>query len=93
MTTRNTVSKCVGDFIEEYYMKEKQLVFFLVIDKANMLLQLISLFEIIKEFDKVALLSATANDIKHFDYFRDPIIVNTCAIEKYNRNINITRCN
>ena len=33
-----------------------------------MLLQYIGLIVITKEFDKVALLSATADDIKHYDY-------------------------
>lgn len=32
--TFNTVSKCLSDLIEEYYMKEQQLDYFLVIKEA-----------------------------------------------------------
>ncbi len=59
ITTDNTASKCLGDLIEEYYMKEQRLDYFLVIDKAHLLLQHIGLIEITKEFDRVALISAT----------------------------------
>ena len=57
-------------------MKEQRLDYFLVIDEAHMLLQHIGLIEITKEFGRVALISATADDIKHFACFRDYIIVN-----------------
>ena len=49
------------------------------------------MIEITKEFDKVALISATAEDIKHFACFRDYIIVNPCIDEKYNRNIYVNK--
>ena len=49
------------------------------------------MIEITKEFDKVALISATAEDIKHFACFRDYIIVNPCINEKNNRNINVNK--
>ena len=56
-----------------------------------MLLQHIGLIEITKEFDKVALISATADDIKHFACFKDYIIVNPYIKEKYNRNIYVNK--
>lgn len=62
--------------MEEYYDREQWLDYFLVVDEAHLLLQHISLIEITKEFDKVTLISATADNIKHLDYFRDYIIVN-----------------
>ena len=49
------------------------------------------MIEITKEFDKVALISATAEDIKNFACFRDYIIVNPCIDEKYNRNIYVNK--
>ena len=49
------------------------------------------LIEITKEFDKVALISATADDIKHFACFRDYIIVNPCIDKRYNRNIYVNK--
>ena len=91
ITTYNTASKCLGDLIEEYYMSKQRLDYFLVIDEAHMLLQHIGLIEITKEFDKVALISATANDIKHFACFRDYIIVNPHIDERYNRNIYVNK--
>ena len=91
ITTYNTASKCLGDLIEEYYEREQRLDYFLVIDEAHLLLQHISLIEITKEFDKVALISATAEDIKHFACFRDYLIVNPCIDEKYNRNIYVNK--
>ena len=87
----NEVSKSLGDLIGEYYEREQRLDYFLVIDEAHLLLQHISLIEITKEFDKVALISATAEDIKHFACFRDYMIVNPCIDEKYNRNIYINK--
>lgn len=38
ITTCNTASKCLGDLIEEYYMREQQHDYFLVIDEAYLLL-------------------------------------------------------
>ena len=49
------------------------------------------LIEITKEFDKVALISATADDIKHFACFRDYIIVNPHIDKRYNRNIYVNK--
>ncbi len=72
-------------------MNEQRLDYFLVIDEAHMLLQHIGLIEITKEFDKVALISATADDIKHFACFRDYIIVNPCIDKRYNRNIYVNK--
>ena len=46
VTTYNTASKCLGDLIEEYYMKEQQLDYFLVIDEAHLLLKHIGLIDI-----------------------------------------------
>ena len=40
---------------------------------------------------KVALISATADDIKHFACFRDYIIVNPHIDERYNRNIYVNK--
>ena len=56
-----------------------------------MLLQYIGLIEITKEFDRVALISTTADDIKYFTCFRDYIIVNPHIDERYNRNINVNK--
>ena len=83
IATYNITFKCLDDLIEEYYMKEQRLDYFLVIDEACLLLQFINLIEITKEFDKVELISATADDIKHFPCFKDYIIVNSCINEKY----------
>ena len=91
ITTYNTASKCLGDLLEEYYMKEQRLDYFLVIDEAHMLLHHIGLIEITKEFDKVALISATADDIKNFACFRDYIIVNPHIDERYKRNIYVNK--
>ena len=72
-------------------MKKQRLDYFLVIDEAHMLLQYIGLIEITKEFDKVALISATADDINHFASFRNYIIVNPHIDERYNRNIYVNK--
>ena len=82
-----SASKCLGDLIEECYMREQWLDSFIVIDKAHLLLQHISLIEITKEFDKVALISATVDDIKHSACFRDYYIVNPCINERYKWSI------
>ncbi|KAK8900271.1 hypothetical protein M9Y10_002594 [Tritrichomonas musculus] len=87
ITTYSTAFKCLGDLVEEYYDREQRLDYFLVIDEAHLLLNHISLIEITKEFDKVALISATADDIKHFACFKDYIIINPHIDDKYNRNI------
>ena len=73
--TYNTAAKCLGDIIEEYYEKQMRLDYFLIIHEAHMLLNHIGLIEITKEFDRVVLLSATADDNKHFACFRDYIII------------------
>ena len=91
ITTYNTASKCLGDLIEEYYEREQRLNYFLVIEEAHLLLQHISLNEITKEFDKVALISTTDDDIKYFACFRDYIIVNPCINERYNRIIYVNK--
>ena len=91
LTTYNTASKCLGDLIEEYYEREQRLNYFLVIEEAHLLLQHISLNEITKEFDKVALISTTDDDIKYFACFRDYIIVNPCNNERYNRIIYVNK--
>lgn len=44
------------------------------------------LTEISEEYNKVALISATANDVKHFMYFKENIIFYSCKKERYNRN-------
>ena len=49
--TCNTSPECLGDIIEEYYMKEQRFDYFLMIDEAHLLLQHIGLIEITKEFD------------------------------------------
>ena len=89
ITTYDPASKCLGDLIEEYYMKEQRLDYFLVIDEVHLLLQHIGLIVITKELDRVALISATADDIKHFACFRDYVIINLCIDERYNRTIYI----
>ena len=91
ITTYNAAAKCLGDIVEEFYEREMRLDYFLVIDEAHMLLNYIGLIEITKEFDKVALLSATADDIKQFACFRDYIIVNPRITEKYHRNIYLNK--
>ena len=63
ITIYNTASKCLGDLVEEYYMREQQLDIFLVIDEAHLLLQHIGLIEITKDFDRLALISDTTDDI------------------------------
>ena len=63
ITTHITSPKSLGDLIEQYYMNEQRLDYFLVIDVAHMLLQHIEFIEIIKELDKAALISATADGI------------------------------
>ena len=62
-----------------------------MIDEAHLLLQHIGLIEITKEFDRVALISVTDDDIKQFSYFRDYIIVNPCINERKNRNIYVNK--
>ena len=62
-----------------------------MVDEAHLLLQHINLIDITKEFDKVTLISATADNINHLSYFRDYIIVNQYIYEKYNRKIYINK--
>ena len=76
ITTYCTVSKCLGDLIEEYYEREPLIDFFIEIDEAHLLLNHISLIEITKEFDKGALIIATADVFNYFDSFKDYIIIN-----------------
>lgn len=57
-----------------------------------MLLQQICLTEITKEFDKIALISGTADDTKLFACFKDCIIVNLYTIkEKHDRYIYVNK--
>ena len=72
-------------------MKEQRLDYSLVIDELHMLLQQIGLIEITNEFDRVSLISDTANDIKHFACYRDYIIVNPCINERYNRCLYVNK--
>ena len=65
--------------------------YFLIIDETHMLLNHISLIEITREFDNVALLSATADDIKHFACYRDYVILNPPITEKYHSNIYVSK--
>lgn len=81
----------MGDIIEEYYQKTMRLDYFLIIDKVKMLLNHISHIEITKEFDKVALISAIADDIKCFVCFKEYIIINPRINEKYHRNIYVNK--
>ena len=91
ITTYNTAFKFFGDLIEEYYEREQRLYYFLKINEVHLLLQHISLFEKAIKIDKVSLISATADNNKHFSYFREYTIVNSCINEKYNRNIYINK--
>ena len=45
------------------------------------------MIEITKEFDKGALIIATADVFNYFDSFKDYIIINPRIDDKYNRNI------
>ena len=49
------------------------------------------LIEISEEYDKVALISATSNNVKHFMYFKENIISYSCKKERYNRNIYVNK--
>lgn len=77
--------------IEDYYEKEQCFDYFILIDEEPLLLQYISLIELTKEFDKVALISVTADDIMHFACFKKYIIVNLFFYEKFNRNIYVNK--
>lgn len=76
ITTFNNAFQYLGYLIEDYYEKEQCFDCFILIDEEPLLLQYISLIEITKEFDKVALISVTADDIMHFACFKKYIIVN-----------------
>ena len=91
ITTYNTASKCLGDIIEEYYVREQWLDCYQVIDEAHLLIQHISLIRKIKDFDGVGLISSNADDIKHFACFRDYLIVNHCIYERYNWNVYVNK--
>lgn len=93
ITTYNTESKCLGDVIEEYYMKEKRLNYTLIVDESNLLLQYISLIEITKEFDKVGLISATSEYISGIGCFKDYICINPYIDVGYKRNIYVRKLN
>ena len=56
-----------------------------------MLLQHIGVIEITKEFDRVALISSPADDIKQNACFKDYIIVNPCIDKKYNGNFYVEK--
>lgn len=78
--------------LEEYYKQNKWLGYFLVFDEAHLLLQQICLTEITKEFDKIALISGTADDTKLFACFKDCIIDNLYIIkEKHDRYIYVNK--
>ena len=66
------------DFNDEYT---------LIIDEAHLLLEHISLIEICREFDKVGLITATANDISSLSVFDDYDKINPLADVKYHRTI------
>ena len=72
-------------------MKEQGLDFFLVIDEDHLLSQHIGLIEITREFDRVAYISATADDIKHFACIRDYIIINLWINKRNNWNISVNK--
>lgn len=69
--TYNTASKCLGDLIGEYFEKEQLLDYFLMIDKAHLLLQYISF-----------LISATVDDVRDFAFFKKYIIINPYINER-----------
>ena len=91
ITTFSTASKCLGDLVEEYYEQKERLDYFLLIDEAHLLLNYISLIELTKEFDKVGLISATAEDIKHFACFKDYMVISPEASIEYDRTIYIKK--
>lgn len=62
-----------------------------MVDEEHLLLQHISLIEITKEFDKVALVNFTADNIKNFTCYRDYIIFNPCINKIYNQNIYVNK--
>lgn len=45
ITSYRTASKCLGDIVEEYYIRKQRLEYFFVIDEARMLLQHIGLID------------------------------------------------
>lgn len=45
ITSYSTASKCLGDIVEEYYIRKQRLEYFFVIDEARMLLQHIGLID------------------------------------------------
>lgn len=89
ITTYNTASKCLGTLMEEYYAKHERLDYNLVIDEAHLLLQYISLIEITKEFDNVALITATPEDIINFACFDKYVLIKTENDVRYKRNIKL----
>lgn len=88
---QHTTFQYLGDLIEEYYDREQRISYFLVIDEANLLLNHTSLIEITKQFDKVALISVIADDIKYFAVFKGFIIINLHNDDKYIRNIYVNQ--
>lgn len=59
----------------------------LVVDEAHLLLENISLIEMCREFNNVALVSATISDISCLSVFKDFIRINPIAAIKYDRKI------
>ena len=74
ITTFSTASLMLGDLIEEYN-EEITDTYRLVIDEAHELLKYTALFHIISEFTRVAIFSATVEDVSDFRIFNDFITV------------------
>ena len=97
ITTYSTASRCLGSLVEHSYYSHKELGsdnnnidldnYTLIIDEAHLLLNNISLIEIIRDFNNVGLLSATIDDIAGLSVFKNYRIIKPEIKTQYNRNI------
>ena len=95
ITTYSTASRCLGSLVEASVNQQNINVgsYSLIIDEAHMLLNNISLIEIIRDFVDVGLISATINDVSSLSIFKDFHIIKPNVSTQYKRNLFIHQLN
>ena len=95
ITTYCTALRCLGSLVEQSINQQNINVdsYSLIIDEAHMLLNNISLIEIIRNFVDVGLISATINDVSGLSIFMNFHIINPNVSIQYERNLFIHQLN
>ena len=95
ITTYSTASRCLGSLVESSVNQQNINIksYSLIIDEAHMLLNNISLMEIIRDFVDVGLISATINDISSLSIFKDFHIIKPDVSTQYERDLFIHKLN